>query len=885
MKKLHMICHTHWDREWYKSFEEFQVRLVMVMDHVLDTLENNTEFGCFHFDGQTVILDDYLTIKPENRQRISRLITDKKLFVGPWYTQPDEFMVSGESLIRNLLIGSNIADDFGHCMNVGYLPDSFGQTSQMPQIMKSMGIDKLVVWRGVAKEELEKCFFNWEGLDGTSILSLYLPLGYGYNRYLPFEYKDAYEHVKNKSDEIKDKFFDDILLMSGSDHAALHPKMTELIDEINNMFKSDNEDMRIEISSIEKFFETLKGNEKLPKLKGELKNPKDMRVHPGDSSSRMDIKYKNRIEENKLQRQVEIIKTYEYLLCKENKNDYLFGGIYSNAILNEAWKNLLKNHSHDSICTCCTDNIHEDILMRFRKSEDISKALLRYNTKFLEENLCLEQMSGKPLVIYNTLPFKRKDLSQIKVYTQNGTFKLLDLDKNEIPYIKIQEKDFDLATISIDASMTGKRVWVKETTLLIKNDFLTASGYYTVEIAEGEVPATSPKCSLNICENGMENKYLKITIQNDGTFEVLNKVSNRVYRNQNVIEDLGDSGDEYNYAPAIDDMPIKSCECLKPKIELILNTNYQITYGINTVMTIPKSLDHFTDKRGDDIVELEVVSLVSLKGDEKMIHVSTTIKNASSNHRVRMLFDSSIESNVSYAEDHFGIIERNNTSTLLEGWREKGYNEKPLSIFTHQGFVDMNDGNHGLGIISNGLMEYEILNNKTIALTLLRSVVHLGKPNLTIRPGRVSGVEIDTPESAMIGEYTFDYAIYPHENNHIESGIAIETLKYKATPYSIQLMRKRKGSMPLIKSYFEIDNKNIILSTMKKAEKTDAVIIRIYNTGANEEECSIKFNYKFNRAFMSNSKEIKGKPLVLEGGILQIGNCTPNEFKTVYLEY
>ena len=132
MKNLHYIPHTHWDREWHKTFEAFRVRLCYSMEIMLDTLENDKAFSYFMYDAQTSILEDYLTIFPENKDRLKNLISNKRLFVGPWYTQPDFYLISGESFVRNLLIGSNIAEDMGHSMEVGYIPDSFGQAAQTP---------------------------------------------------------------------------------------------------------------------------------------------------------------------------------------------------------------------------------------------------------------------------------------------------------------------------------------------------------------------------------------------------------------------------------------------------------------------------------------------------------------------------------------------------------------------------------------------------------------------------------------------------------------------------------------------------------------------------------------------------------------------------------
>ena len=149
MSVLHVISHTHWDREWYFTFQKFRVRLVDLIDHVLDILDSDPDYNCFNLDGQTIVLEDYLQIKPENRERIARYVREGKILVGPWYQLNDEFLVSGESTVRSLLIGHRISREFGATMKLGYLPDQFGNISQMPQIFNGFGIDTAIFGRGL----------------------------------------------------------------------------------------------------------------------------------------------------------------------------------------------------------------------------------------------------------------------------------------------------------------------------------------------------------------------------------------------------------------------------------------------------------------------------------------------------------------------------------------------------------------------------------------------------------------------------------------------------------------------------------------------------------------------------------------------------------------
>lgn len=172
--KVLVYSHTHWDREWYKTFQTFRFGLVNVIDQVLNLIQAG-EYDYFILDGQTAVLDDYLEIRPALKEAIAKRIRQGKIVIGPWYILPDEFLVSGESIIRNLLLGKADSENFGNFQSIGYLPDMFGHIAQMPQILTGFGIKKSVVWRGVNPD---KCLFVWEGLDGTRMLTLHLTEGY-----------------------------------------------------------------------------------------------------------------------------------------------------------------------------------------------------------------------------------------------------------------------------------------------------------------------------------------------------------------------------------------------------------------------------------------------------------------------------------------------------------------------------------------------------------------------------------------------------------------------------------------------------------------------------------------------------------------------------------
>src|SRR5215470_5174298 len=221
---LVVVPHTHWDREWYQPFQAFRGRLVRLMDRLIDVLEQDPAFTHFHLDGQTIVLEDYLEVRPRRRNALRQLIRARRIGIGPWYVLPDEFLVSGESLIRNLQIGHRLAAEFHPALKIGYLPDEFGHTAQMPQILAGFGIDCAVVWRGVGAD-VTQTLFRWEGLDGTAAFTVYLPVsGYSNGRNL-FEGPAALRaHVESIiAEQAPYRRIPTLLVLNGTDHQEPRP--------------------------------------------------------------------------------------------------------------------------------------------------------------------------------------------------------------------------------------------------------------------------------------------------------------------------------------------------------------------------------------------------------------------------------------------------------------------------------------------------------------------------------------------------------------------------------------------------------------------------------------------------------------------------------------
>ena len=239
--KVFVLSTTHWDREWYQPFEQYRFRLVQMMDELIDTLDKEKDYRCFHFDGQTIVLSDYLQIRPENKQRLEALVKSGKILIGPWYTMPDEFLIGGEGLIRNLQKGHEQCKEYGvKACNSGYICDIFGHNSQMPQIFKGFGIDNAALFRG--REGYEKTEFLWQGSDDSTILVNKLHPDYAYSSFFfvarwPFENReyDMSEMAERVGKYLKEEsgYFscDAHLMIDGVDHMGSERKIPILLTQ------------------------------------------------------------------------------------------------------------------------------------------------------------------------------------------------------------------------------------------------------------------------------------------------------------------------------------------------------------------------------------------------------------------------------------------------------------------------------------------------------------------------------------------------------------------------------------------------------------------------------------------------------------------------------
>jgi mannosylglycerate hydrolase len=440
-----LVPHTHWDREWYQTFQQFRIRLVHAVDWLLDILDRDPTFTHFMLDGQTIVLDDYLEVRPEQAERLKSYIRSGRIQVGPWYLQPDEFLVSGESLVRNLQIGLRQAAEFGGQMRAGYLPDCFGHIAQLPQILRGFGIDNAVFWRGVGAEAHKSEFF-WAAPDGTQVLVIFLagPMGYSNARDMPLDPEEFAARVELLAAPLLPMATTNTLLfMNGSDHLELQEGLPKTIEIANTLLAHINpeheqllthyghldidgqvkhvDSIHVRIGTLPQYIEAVQQQIEhatgtpLQVFSGEMRSSQLSHLLPSVLSTRMWIKQQNAATEHLLERWVEPLTAWAWKL----------GAPYPKEFVRLAWKYLLQNHPHDSICGCSIDQVHRENSVRFAQSQQIGESLVTQAIQHLasvtdtramlhaNSNQQYKDHEATPIVVFNPAPGPRTEAVQI----------------------------------------------------------------------------------------------------------------------------------------------------------------------------------------------------------------------------------------------------------------------------------------------------------------------------------------------------------------------------------------------------------------------------------------------------------------------------------------
>ena len=833
----------HWDRVWLQPFEVFRIRHVNMLNHLMEVMEEKPGFKHFTLDGETYKADNYLEIHPDKADELKRLIKEQKVFIGPWYTQPNVFMVSGEAAIRNLYLGITRAQELGHSMDICYLPDAFGVNGQLPQIMKGFNMDEVFFWRGIPKSY--QGIFKWKGNDGTEVFAYNSKYTEG-NRYINMEMGDTEEGKKSFLESFdayyKQRPVQDIpisLVLNNRDMQWAIEDIPEKIDLLNER----RENLHVEMSHFNAAFDMLRNYYQEHDLEyktftGEARDHRGWPIIVASQSTRMDLKIANRKAENTLEKYTE----------PANSMFWMSGFDYPNAQENHAWYYLIRNQHHDNTAGATHDNDYYAVMAELQRVEEIGWEHYRKATEILTDRLVQQvDLDNREyaMVAFNTLGWKRSGVEDV----------VIDIPEHlniRNPVIKDGDKEYTLYPDNYERVLrysmkdySGENHYgpeVKRYYASIPLNDLPAMGYKYFKIVDKSY--NTPVWQLNMEStlrrgaHEAENELIKLSINSNGTMDIHDKRTGKTYDKVHYFLDEGEAGSGFEHIHPLKNEKITTLE-KEARISLVHESPYKIAYKIEWEMQLPKELDkEYLRRDTDHLVPCRIKSIVSLKAGSPRIDIKTTIENNAKDHRLRVCFPTHLDVDKSHAHEPFEVVSRP-VPMPEEQYEDEGHYWFPVdeSHPMHH-FVDLSDGEKGMMIVNKGLTLYEINHHgpNVIELDMVRSLdrIHTGGIGAT--------KDIQIPDAQMIGTYTFEYSIIPHEGQWPNA--QKEAFKYvypakvtmplpkdykgKELKY-LGLDKKGLDEMPIEHSFIELTNERIIVSALKKAENDDALILRMYN--------------------------------------------------------
>ena len=719
-KTAYVVSHSHWDREWYLSHAKHNFNLVQFMDRLINVLETDPDFKSFHLDGQIILLDDYLAVRPHMKERITKLIDAGRLKVGPFYILQDDYLLSGEANLRNVLIGLRETAKYGKPTLIGYFPDTFGNVGQMPQILRGCGIDNAFMGRGtviadpvnfMGKEDKYLSEFNWEAPDGSVVLTEQFILWYANGMELPTD-KDA---LKARLDDLHNNMdnctkTEGILLMNGCDHQPVQADLSTVLKNAKEL------GYKIEHTSFEDYLELLKPyKDQLATVKGEI-NQEDsngFRTLRETASARIYLKQANYKAGYLLEGVAEPLGLIADSHGVKNDDD----------ILHYAWKCLFENYPHDSICGCSVDEVHRKMEIRFAETIDTIQSLIDLTGKRLTAKVCGKDRS---IAVVNCYPKAVKDIVECVVEFRDG---------ESIPQSPVLvDKDGKEYCVVVEDKGVMQQYELPEDKF--RQVFTVHRYIYKIygEFAPTSLTVLTIKDGVKKCNNGLsygkdyiENQLIRVDFNKNGSFNITDKATGKVVKDQNVYCEIGDKGNEYEFMPTGETHDTSSDVA---KVEFKSADCQHVTFSVeNSLM----------QQNGEKVT---IYTDVTLKTGKKNIEVSVKFVNACSDHRIRADFAWNLDVSTHNSAGQFDVTNRVNLPHA--GWTAPHHPQR-----TYEFVERMDKDGSGEIIALRGNNEYEVCaHNGHTQITLVRGVGILG-----------DWFDFYTYESQCLREITAEYSV------------------------------------------------------------------------------------------------------------------------------
>ncbi len=872
-RELHLIAHTHWDREWYLPFQRFRMHLVHLIDTIIDLCKQDPAYRHFNLDGQTIVIEDYLDIRPEMKDTIVQMVRDKRIGIGPWYCQPDEW-TAGELLARNLLRGHHLMKEYGGGQKIGYCPDLFGHVAQMPQILSLAGLDTFMFFRGVGNIYDDPHFSNefyWQGPDGSRVLAYFMPGGYANAKNHPINpeaFKMFILFVLPRFSRSKSGI---IFVGCGGDHYYPQIETPTLIQSFNNDpdVLEELKGGKLHHSSLTEMFTAVKEREDPADpyftITGEFREGRGDVYAPGSISSRIYLKQANYHCWRKACYLAEPLALWASLQSG-GKERY-------QGFLNLAWKFLLQNQPHDSICGCSVDPVHRDMEGRFKQCEEILDELVK---EILEQNILTQDVAkfpGVPIMVFvpqtnNTTPILRVTLTNQPNHSEASIIYAakLDLHKN---YEVRNAAGKKLPSVTRLAMYMDDHEMLEVLWLGDSSDGMGMATYFLCETKE----KSHSYADMEGSKTAFENDWARIEFHFDGTFDLYTTKQGLLFHHLHIFEDQADAGDGYDFYAIPKDVPVTS---LGGKAKVTGKKHpFGAEFTLRIEMALPTGLNSDRTARVPESRKLVIETTMIIWNHIPRIDFKTEINNQISDHRLRVVFPTSLTSNTVDASSIYDVVRRGIGIERVENAMQKWAQKSPPTSHT-TGFVDLYDDKHGgVALFNKGLPEYEARRDSggiSLIQTLFRSVRYEGGT----LPGRgTAGSPIPTPNSQLHRPLSLEYALYFHDNAWDSDHIAIHadeyTLPLGITGGTIVVPGRRPGEVekPTPTSISEtsekllsFSNPSVVLTTFKLSAVGGDVILRVNNPTDQTQSTKIYCGFAIQGIKIVNLLEepVEGKP-------------------------
>lgn len=866
-----VVPHTHWDREWYEPFEVFRARLLDVVDRVLELLERGEGYDRFMLDGQAVVLEDYLAIRPERAADIRRLVEAGKLVIGPWYVLADEFLVSPEALIRNLARGRRVCRRLGGIMRDAYTPDSFGHISQLPLLAAGFGLEAVVFERGVGDEGPRLGGeFCWVAADGvTRRLAVHLlgtyssAAGLGHADWElgdPFDLDRAVNQIRAAIFGTEDTDPSDLalwlrtsfasvpggmaafatspslLLLNGSDHLFPQENLPAILEAAQPRIP----EVELRIGLLDDYLDGVrKPLETFAAFQGEFRSSRYHHCLYGVLSARLPLKQANHRAQTLLERYAEPAAALAWLAGNEHPT----------GLLDEAWRLLLLNHPHDSICGCSVDPVHEEMRTRFAKVGQLGTDVVRRSLAALAKD------AGEiGVMVFNPLPSRRAEVVTFEHDAPEGTgarLRVLDQAGRTVTSQAVVTRAFapgsstrfiDKVRVSLLAEVPGLGLSAYRLATADDRGAVDANVVASV-VAPGagsanpstDTPhahsATTSADATHVSEGvrasptRMENERLAVTYDADGLWLAAKDGSPPLPLKLR-FEDVADRGDSYDFGALPGDSVIVADAPLAAP-EVTEAGPVSATWRLRYQLDLPARLAADRQAREGNVLHVVKVEL-RLAAGRSWLELDVELDNRAEDHRLRLVVPTQRRTDAVFADGHFDVLRRGVGTPAGEAWRQP-----PVPTSHQRRFVLAADASGGLAVLNRGLPEYEASHGASgveLHLTLLRCVGWLSRDDIPERRLESAGPERPTPGAQNLGRQRFELALYPFRGSWWESGVLDAARAFDA-PLLAQVAARvasTEGGLELLGATDDASTP-LELSCFKRADAGDGLIVRVWN--------------------------------------------------------